>query len=607
MDPSHNAWATPNPQSPPVPTHQSLSLQVDHTATFRNAPDQNYQDVIGKLVNEIEQLKANIGGTTSSSQSKSSKGKQSVMKLKASVSGPSVPAPKKKAPPQTTPKRAQRAASAPPEFMNEKKTPKPKKSPAIAIKPPTPKRHPQQLQTGDFPAEFTPTKILWGLLKQDSVPKAPELSTLEEFYKRFRRTEQIEEAVKKRAGSKYSNQLSADFLKNAQAGRVKYGRSVIHLGSNFVRYAQGLMGQLGLRVWCPNLDEDAASLYNAAHRIAALTTFSELAMTPAYAYLNVNPDMAQDMTLLIPAYNHFVHYLAMNKYKKEAKQAGKVAEEANNKKYSKNRERLRDQRRDFAILNKFPKRYQDVLAQISAHSDDEEVPGKGFYEIKTLPYRSQNANKFFRRLENLMNTAAKNDPLAHRSRRRVRRCPKAPKPSFYTVAPKGLPIDFYHPKWYHQLPDFQKRSIPDTKSLAFLPDAKQSLLPKPETHPDEKLKNSSFTRKYWEVLAEPYGLVGGDSSESEASQEEEDSDEEGIDLTQPSPDASEDEYFDEGDAGDLYDQEDDFVASDDEEQGGHEEGGGSDDDEEDGDYMDGEEGLDGDCMMVIPEGEENWE
>ncbi|KNZ49670.1 hypothetical protein VP01_4866g1 [Puccinia sorghi] len=300
---------------------------------------------------------------------------------------------------------------------------------------------------------------------------------------------------------------SAKFLKNAQAGKVKYGRSIIHLGSNFVCYAQGLMGQLGLRVWCPNLDEEVASF--------------------------VNPKMAQDMMLLIPVYNHFVHYYMMNKYKKEAKQVGKVAQEANNKKFSKNCERLRDLRCDFAILKKFPKRYQNVLAQISAHSNAEEVPGKGFYKIKTLPYQSQNANKFFRCLDDLMKMAAKNDPLANQSRR----C--------------ALPIKFYLPTWYRRLPAYQKHSIPDRTSLAFLPDAKQSLLQKPETHPDKKLKDSSFTRKYREVLSEPYGLAGGDSSKSEASKEEDGSDEEGINLSQPSPDTSEDEYFEEGDAGDL--------------------------------------------------------
>lgn len=188
---------------------------------------------------------------------------------------------------------------------------------------------------------FLHIKILWGLLKQDSVPSPPELGTLEEFYRRFRRTEQIEQAVNAPSADSSIRQNQVECLKNAQSGRVKYGKLVIHLGSNFVRYAQGLLARLGLSVWCPNLEEDSASLYNAAHRIAALTTFTELATTQAYAYLKVDPEMAQDMTLLIPAYNHFVHYLQLNKYKKELKQKGKVAQEASNKKLNKNRERVR--------------------------------------------------------------------------------------------------------------------------------------------------------------------------------------------------------------------------------------------------------------------------
>ncbi|EFP91134.1 uncharacterized protein PGTG_16879 [Puccinia graminis f. sp. tritici CRL 75-36-700-3] len=448
--------------------------------------------------------------------------------------------------------------------------------------------------------------MLWGLLKQDAVPSPPELGMLEEFYKRFRRTEQIEEAVRGGLATGHFGQHEVQCFKDAQAGRIRYGKSIIHLGSNFVRYAQGLMARLGLRVWCPNLKEDSDLLYNSAHRIAALTTFTELATTSAYSYLKIDRELAQDMTLLIPAYNHFVHYLQYNRYKREQKEKGKASQEAANKKFNKNRERLRNERRDFAIINKFPKRYRDILEPITAHSDDEKVEGKGFYKIKTLPYRSNNANRFFRRLDIVMKNAAEQDPIAKSSRRRVQRLPKNPEMSSYKIAPKGLPIDFYHPKWYHNLVPAQQQSIPNRKALAFLPDANESLLPKGERNPDEKMADSTFTRKYWEVLAEPYGLLGGDSSDYDEAAEEEqgrnDDDEgEGIDLTQPSPDNSDDEFHVEGDAGDLYEEEDDgFVVNDGEEQDG------SDDDDDD--YDEAEDGgVEEDCQMDdIPECEEDW-
>jgi hypothetical protein len=75
----------------------------------------------------------------------------------AGPSSSSAPRAKKKAPVPTTPNRKQRATLAPPEFMGK---PKPRKSiPETPVVKPSPKRHPQQMQTGDFPAAFGPTKV----------------------------------------------------------------------------------------------------------------------------------------------------------------------------------------------------------------------------------------------------------------------------------------------------------------------------------------------------------------------------------------------------------------------------------------------------------------
>ncbi|KNZ63075.1 hypothetical protein VP01_11919g1 [Puccinia sorghi] len=172
------------------------------------------------------------------------------------------------------------------------------------------------------------------------------------------------------------------------------------------------------------------------------------------------------------------------------------------------------------------------------------------------------------------------------------------------MAPKGLPINFYIPKWFLGLVYSQKQSIPDMTCIGFLPNAKQSLLPKPHTHPDNKLANSTFTNKYWEV-AKLYGLLDPDSSDNEAdrSKQNNQSNEEGegIDLTQPSDGFESNDCYKEGEEGDLYNEEEDgFVVS-----GSGEEGSGDgegkdeneDDDEddkaEDGDYT----------MHEIPEGE----
>ncbi|KAI9603011.1 hypothetical protein H4Q26_002321 [Puccinia striiformis f. sp. tritici PST-130] len=405
------------------------------------------------------------------------------------------------------------------------------------------------MQKDNFPPDFTPTKVcIQGLQTQDSVPRPPELSTLQEFYRRFRRAEQIEEAIKK-PRTHFGAQSNSQFLLNVQGGRVKYRKSVVHLGSNFVRYAQGLMKQLGLQ-------------------------------------------------------------------RKELKEEGKVAKDAAHKRFSKNRERLRDERLDYAIVNKFPKRYRAILEPISAHSDDEKEEGNRFFTIKTLMFRSKNANQFFRRLDAVMLKASEQNPSAQGSCRRIRRLPRTPVMSTSLVAPKGLAIDYYGPKWYNELDLAQQKKIPNRSILALLPNASKSLQPKDERHPDKKLSTRSFTKKYWEVQAEPYGLVLGDLSDSDdddpdgeggnhGGSEEEG---EGIDLTAPSDDSG-DEFYEEGDAGSLYDDDDKgegFVNDEDEEEDHEDEDNEDEDDEDDEEWYEGKP-LDGDCKMAdIPEGKEKW-
>ncbi|PLW50635.1 hypothetical protein PCASD_00670 [Puccinia coronata f. sp. avenae] len=521
---------------------------------------------------------------------------------------PTVP----KAPLLSTPNRPSRAVSAPPQAGNLKPRKSHQKAPEVIKS--SPRRHPQQIQTGDVPKEFNSTK----------------LRNLPEFYNRFSNSNEVDRAAKVASSPALISSNEVQLFQNAVGGKIKYGRQVLHLGSNNVRYAQGLMVRLGLRVWSPNLEEDSASLYNAAHCIAAITTFQDLVAARAYDYMNDCPKMAIDTALIIQAYNHFIHYLCLVKYNKEKKQAGKLAKEARSKGVSKSRERLRDARKNFTILNTYPKRYVNIISSIGTHSDDEYDEKHKIYKIKTLGYRSKNASKFIRRLDILMLKASKQDPSSKR-KRRVRKLPKIPLMSSCTLAPSNLPIDFYDPTWYQSLTPAQQQKIPDTQSIAFLPDAGQSLMPKNQRHPDEKLSDLSFTRKYWDILVEPYGLLEEESSDDSESEEEtegrgksrlaNESEEEGHDLNNPSPDVSEDEFYDEGDAGDLYD---DFVDDADEEDNGEEDYNGDnasgDETDEDDEYENGDDyrdtedvpmhdqryGVDERTLAVMEEEEEGW-
>ncbi|KAI7947894.1 hypothetical protein MJO28_009802, partial [Puccinia striiformis f. sp. tritici] len=75
-------------------------------------------------------------------------------------------------------------------------------------------------------------------------------------------------------------------------------------------------------------------------------------------------------------------------------------------------------------------------------------------------------------------------------------------PTMYPRPPHQFPIDFYDISWYHNLLEQDKRKIPNSNAVAFLPDASQSPLPK--RVPDEKLCSQRFNSKYLAMLVAPY-------------------------------------------------------------------------------------------------------
>ncbi|KAG0144706.1 hypothetical protein CROQUDRAFT_708506 [Cronartium quercuum f. sp. fusiforme G11] len=103
---------------------------------------------------------------------------------------------------------------------------------------------------------------------------------------------------------------------------------------------------------------------------------------------------------------------------------------------------------------KFPPRYRKVCSDVLAHSDDEFNAEKKVYVIKSLPYHSKNANKFFRRLD--VEILKEEEINGKTSRKRIRKLPKIPAVSEFKRAPKNLPIDFYNLNWFKELPPTQK-------------------------------------------------------------------------------------------------------------------------------------------------------
>lgn len=223
---------------------------------------------------------------------------------------------------------------------------------------------------------------------------------------------------------------------------------------------------------------------------------------------------------------------------------------------SRARDRLRDARLKFALEQRLPKRYQAIISDTCAHSDDEYNSKKGVYDIKTLPFRSENATKFFRRLDAAMLKA--DGFKGKRVQRRKRLPPKPPQDTIFPKPPKGLPLDFYDPDWFNDLLPQQKLEFADTRKVAFLPDADKSLMGKQLAI--EKLSDKQFVNKFFDQISKPYDLTheieNFDEDDGETDNEDDESFAgEEIDLAHTSGSDEEEEEMNDEDADFVDDEE----------------------------------------------------
>ncbi|MBW0558485.1 hypothetical protein O181_098200 [Austropuccinia psidii MF-1] len=179
-------------------------------------------------------------------------------------------------------------------------------------------------------------------------------------------------------------------------------------------------------------------------------------------------------------------------FKKEVKEAGKHKKDQEKGAIQLSRKRLCDINYKFGVANNFPKCYLKIMSKTEAHIDDEYI-SKNTYKINKLNFRSENATKFMRRVDEIE--------------------VNPPKLSTYSQPPKGLPIDFYDPKWFNNFPVGQKTVVADAFKVAFLPDASQSI--RGIKHPDERLSDRNFTEKYWERCIADYDLSHDIAKEDE--------------------------------------------------------------------------------------------
>ncbi|POW12708.1 hypothetical protein PSTT_04425, partial [Puccinia striiformis] len=230
-------------------------------------------------------------------------------------------------------------------------------------------RGPHQMFLEDYPEDFLSTKecvfahirLLWGMIKTVSVPPAANPELFQQFCARFTDISQFNVFAEESAASDIS------MLQDAKAGAIKVGKHLVHIDDNAVRYIHAYLGKLGIRVWGPNLFEGPESIYNSACRMAAINTLQQVASSGAYNFMNFNRKYLTETGLFIQTYNHFVQHLLKKRFDAEVKNPGAYQAVVLAKNSGTN---LGFQTPDIASSKVFPRRYQDILKETNAHSDD---------------------------------------------------------------------------------------------------------------------------------------------------------------------------------------------------------------------------------------------
>ncbi|EPQ53348.1 hypothetical protein GLOTRDRAFT_16697, partial [Gloeophyllum trabeum ATCC 11539] len=130
-----------------------------------------------------------------------------------------------------------------------------------------------------------------------------------------------------------------------------------------------------------------------------LATFKQALVSGTYTFLGPNLKYTSDTPLLLKLYDHFVHHYQQKRFKKEDRSPGSVSLSEEQRNAYKNRCRLAKARKKFAKEQGLPKRYIDIVSDIKATSDDEWDPSVRAYVIRRRPERSEAANRFFRRFD----------------------------------------------------------------------------------------------------------------------------------------------------------------------------------------------------------------
>ncbi|KAK7434247.1 hypothetical protein VKT23_020297 [Stygiomarasmius scandens] len=148
-------------------------------------------------------------------------------------------------------------------------------------------------------------------------------------------------------------------------------RDIRRIDATAIDMITSYLARFRFRFWRPNLNDDADSLYNTAHRAVAITTFKQCLISGAYSFKSPNPADATNNLLLTQIFDHFVWYYQKGIYDDEQKKPGARGANLEMINVYDQRIQLAAKRAEFLQNEGFPQRVINLVKEPFANSDDE--------------------------------------------------------------------------------------------------------------------------------------------------------------------------------------------------------------------------------------------
>jgi hypothetical protein len=321
------------------------------------------------------------------------------------------------------------------------------------------------------------------------------------------------------------------------AGLVKPGpfaRDALLVEEVILELMDAYLARFGLIAWTPDMQDSPYSIFNSALRIIAIDTFRQAMSAHAYRFLGAKMEYAMDTLLIMRFFDHFVFHHMKARFTWELKYGSGAMEFVDKRKVTLERRRtvslyvrdpnctntgctqLADKRKKAIIQHGWSKRYLPLITT-KATSDDEEIPPKsGIFVTKKKYGRSAEMEEMVVALDQkreMMVSLTQN--ARWQERKRVRPTENQP-PSSFPRIPYDVPLDYYDPAFFNELPAGTRRKIiASTAPRIALPPRGMPLFASKD--PVARLGHDQFMARYGNDLLNSYDLPSSDEDSDSTS------------------------------------------------------------------------------------------